>query len=499
MHGRLKVKTTAQQEAERKAERASKMKSYEAAMSRLTGLRKKDDRSKEEMDEAFRLSSGLLLSNPDLTSLWNFRKEIYCGMKDEEREKSKVIRTECDLSMRCLEAQPKPYCTWHHRLWILSEYNSDPSRWDSELSLCNKYLSLDERNFHCWDYRRFVLSKRQKSDSSSEELDFSMDKIKANFSNYSAWHYRSKLLLAHGEGIASNEELRREELILTQHAAFTDPEDSSPRFYHKWLLQSSSSCHLTWRFLPEQGILILPLELKDFEATYEDKPVIKTPYHRHVIWKLNHPKEAPAPTFIFPPESNIPKANGSSNLGPDMKETLQEELQNSLELLDLEPDSKWTLSSILDIMITLDLGGHYEDILKFFQRLIELDPFREGLYKDMRSKIQIQHVISSWTKSPSKGINLSNLSLTRIDYPQYLFGLKDINLSNNDLRSLTGLHGCLSHCQSLDLSGNPMLKAGEVSRLLKTMESLKDLKLDSSKDYNASLPKDFPHVDLTFV
>ncbi|QQP34538.1 Geranylgeranyl transferase type-2 subunit alpha [Caligus rogercresseyi] len=89
MHGRLKVKTTAQQEAERKAERASKMKSYEAAMSRLT----------EEMDEAFRLSSGLLLSNPDLTSLWNFRKEIYCGMNDEEREKSKVIRVSKTLEL----------------------------------------------------------------------------------------------------------------------------------------------------------------------------------------------------------------------------------------------------------------------------------------------------------------------------------------------------------------------------------------------------------------
>jgi hypothetical protein len=63
---------------------------------------------------------------------------------------------ELRLVERALRRNPKSYGAWQHRKWVLR--TQGPARADlpRELALCAQLLALDERNFHCWGFRRHV-------------------------------------------------------------------------------------------------------------------------------------------------------------------------------------------------------------------------------------------------------------------------------------------------------------------------------------------------------
>ena len=242
MHGRLKVRSTEEQAERRRLEREKKLKMYQVAMKECLGR----VASAQYDEDTLKLSEELLMANNDIQTLWNLRrnaleaKEKRNDVTDEQRAKQYVH--ELSLTETCLKKNFKSYGTWLHRQWCLKRANTcgltthaPQLAWHSELKLCDTLLAVDERNFHCWKHRFYVIE--QGALSLLDELTFTHDKICSNFSNYSAWHYRSKLLSQLYAREQIDVDAFRREVELVENALYTDPSDQSAWIYQKWLLQ----------------------------------------------------------------------------------------------------------------------------------------------------------------------------------------------------------------------------------------------------------------------
>ena len=108
MHGRLKVRSSAEQEERKRVEREKKLASYKQAMSMCLNMmttKKYDDDTASEM--GLKVSAEILANQPDISTLWNMRREIILfrvGSDDFER---KHLNTELSLTETCLRKNPK--------------------------------------------------------------------------------------------------------------------------------------------------------------------------------------------------------------------------------------------------------------------------------------------------------------------------------------------------------------------------------------------------------
>lgn len=193
-------------------------------------------------EEGLVLTGQLLSKNPDIYTFWNYRKKALLKIKSnqdgstEDKYESQLLR-ELELTESCLEKNSKSYGVWHHRGWSLMQMKNP--NYQREIKQCELALSLDERNFHVWDHWRIVCKLANLS--VDDQIKFSDKKVKENFSNYSAWHYRSKLLpnsYPDPDGFLPIDNKKfLSELEMIHNAIFTDPDDQSSWFYRNWLFK----------------------------------------------------------------------------------------------------------------------------------------------------------------------------------------------------------------------------------------------------------------------
>ncbi|BFF90047.1 geranylgeranyl transferase type-2 subunit alpha [Drosophila madeirensis] len=478
MHGRVKVRTTEEERERKKKEHALKVRAYRAAMGRI--LKKRD--AGELDDEMLGLTVQILHRNPDVSTLWNIRRECVLekinqlaaaatessksdeGQAEAEAESAakpveqedklqSVYGQELTLTEQCLMVNPKSYNAWHHRCWTL-EHNPQAD-WEREVQLCNKYLKYDERNFHTWDYRRYVTAKA--AVPAEQELDFCTEKIKVNFSNYSSWHHRSlllpKLYPNEQRDRPMSEEKLQEELEMVLTAAFTDPNDSSAWFYQRWLLGGGAQADqppkvVAFRMGATGAVVAFNKPCPDFEqfrvelASNEHMWKLESwqpADSRRTTWRtqtsIDYQKDEsyclklaeqeikllPLPTgdgaFYFVPP------HAASSCSKELFEELQTQLQSCYDLLEYEPDSKWTLLTSALLMRAIDVTANHERSLDHLVQLQKVDALREGYYKDLAASWTLELELAKWvtsTEFPKRFELSAESALTSLPYGQYL-------------------------------------------------------------------------------
>ncbi|XP_054166633.1 geranylgeranyl transferase type-2 subunit alpha-like, partial [Oppia nitens] len=518
MHNRLKVKSDSQKELEKRREKEDKCRQLIALQNLVFDRRTHKDYGTESLS----LSAQLVAANPDLSTAWNYRREILLQLKSESLENSEsfdtICRNELQLTENCLRVNPKSYCVWHQRKWII-ELMANPDL-KNEILLCNQCLSLDERNFLAWDYRRFV-SKIAKIDV-SEEQKFTLRKIEENFSNFSSWYYRSCLFrTAVTQNNYDFSQDWHQEYDLVQNAIFTDPTDQSAWFYHKWLVATNYGHNIvcTANELQTKNIQINRVVYNQttaqlsvhFSRPLKFKPLISLKINNNWLTKtewqstfvgnssvwfidfnqLDEFKELTImsiPTFDVNREAieeitiKVDNLNDitdkqvlvwerSSNL-LDNNLTLEESYLKSLrELHKLEPNNKW-------VNLTLawtDPNSQVNDIL---DKLIKLDPLRVNYYNDLKSKTILREKINSFQLASN--VTLINLNLTTLYDCNRLSHIRTLDFSQNNLLKLSQSFNQLVSLEVLMLDSNKIYTIDENMRLV----NLKILSLNNNKIYD---------------
>ncbi|KAI6654665.1 Geranylgeranyl transferase type-2 subunit alpha-like [Oopsacas minuta] len=497
MHGRVKVRTSEEQAAAKKLEREKKIKKYQGVTEEIYARREAGSLD----EELLKLTETLLAWNPDHYTVWNIRREVIVNILtySEVEAKTELFKRELHFLEMCLKVNPKSYGTFMQRRWVMSN-NPDPD-WKHELALCDLFLSYDERNFHCWDYRRFSIGKSEISPM--EELEFSQKKIESNLSNYSAWHYRSKLLplcypadtllpSVSADSSSVQEDKLLQEFDIVTNAIFTDPNDQSTWFYQQWLLGRAHKEErlLFFMHFPSNQMLLLVFNQPVNKDLLNEVQVLISGNILQLEWSAHgSPPTWPCSLWtavlisvdtsvnlecrfreralnlftssVCAPSVNLEEIGPAISLTAAKSGVLHTHCEAICELLSIEPDNKWCHLTALQLRWAIDPDSSAAKIMDHFSALEKEDPHRKGCYQDMKSKFLIETGIPSFLKKRDfSHLNLSGLGLTRLYHTHFFSAVSILDLSNNRLTNMQGL-SVLVTCQELNLDGNLLTEVEE--------------------------------------
>uniref|UniRef100_A0A8C9WEW5 Geranylgeranyl transferase type-2 subunit alpha n=1 Tax=Scleropages formosus TaxID=113540 RepID=A0A8C9WEW5_SCLFO len=175
-----------------------------------------------------------------------------------------------------------------------------------------------------------------------------------------------------------------------------------------------------------------------------------------------------------------------SELSVEKSSVLQSELQSCTQLLELEPQNKWCLLTIILLMRALDPLGYEKETLAYFQTLKEVDSMRTSYYSDLCSKFMIENTILKMEYAEVRVFSLCEKNLSTLCHLDQLLLVTHINLSSNQLLGLPPQFAMLQCLEVLQADDNAienlegvyhLSKLEEVSLRNNNITQLSDLKI----------------------
>jgi len=258
-----------------------------------------------------------------------------------------LIVNDLNFLIPLLQLFPKVYSLWNYRLWLLEQAEAVlkdkqvTELWEKELVLVTTMLAKDGRNFHGWGYRRRIVTQIERLSGSTmaeAEFAYTTKMIRAALHNFSALHYRSKLIPRLLDERKANGHQRRrmldDEFDLMQNALI-DPNNQSPWFYHQFLMSTIAPD------VQRESAIVLDLTTEERIAYYE------------------------------------------------------REIERIEEILETDDDCKWVYEALLRYSTELNLLHNQtaptsaSKLRLWLSKLRQLDCFRAGRWNDLQRELQL--------------------------------------------------------------------------------------------------------------
>lgn len=184
----------------------------------------KDERS----PRALSLTTECLQMNPANYTVWEYRRRILLSLKTPLVNEHHFVKT-------FLYEHPKNYQLWYHCQWLMEQMFKEDSPKEvfkkpeseqfqtlsRELDLVKTVLADDAKNYHAWQYRRWLVDFF--AIPPSNELEFCGALLREDIFNNSAWNHRFYTVIE--EGLDGN--IFDRELKFTEDAIRASPNNQS--------------------------------------------------------------------------------------------------------------------------------------------------------------------------------------------------------------------------------------------------------------------------------